>query len=146
MSRSIVFILPGTEGRPHAINGDTIRYKNVPSSGTDQSMILVAEYLAKSGWDATIVLAKTDKHSVNGVNYTDFSFDGINSNIDVLVTSLWFGESRNPYNYKYGYNDIPFRVTEALIYWQHMAWTYAGGRMNCSFDHWNKPYRELVRL
>lgn len=111
----IVFLLPGTDVRPNIINGDTIRYGKASSSGTDQSVILVAEYLAKQGHDVTIVLDKTDKSSCRGVTYTDFTYEGLhNSTVDVLVSMLWFTK----------YEEIPFRVTKGLIYWFHMAWIY----------------------
>lgn len=112
----IVFLLVGTEGRPKILNGDTIRTGNAPSSGTDQSVIMVSEYLASNGHDVTIVLHKTDKKTCNGVNYTDFSYDTlVGLNVDILVSALWFDK----------YNEIPFNVTKGLIYWYHMAWVYS---------------------
>lgn len=111
----VVFLLPGTEGRPKTINGDTIRYQGASSSGTDQSVILVAEHLAACGWDITIVLDKTDKVSCRNVKYTDFTYEGLHEQeIDVLVSTLWFTK----------YNELPFTVSKGLIYWFHMAWVY----------------------
>lgn len=116
----IVFLLVGTEGRPEILNGDTIRYGKAPSSGTDQSVILVSEYLASKGHDVTIVLHKTDKQTCRGVNYTDFNYEGlIGSEVDILISALWFDK----------YSDIPFVVTRGLVYWYHMAWVYCINEM-----------------
>lgn len=124
--KSVVFLLPGTDHRPYNINGETIRYGGAPSSGTDQSVILVAEHLANTGWDVTIVLEKTDFNKVNGVKYTNFTYEGLkDKKINILISTLWFGETAKPYEFPYHYEDLPFLVTEALIYWQHMAWLYS---------------------
>ena len=115
----IVFLLPGTEGRPIALNGETIRYGSAASSGTDQSVILVAEYLAEKGHEVTIVLDKTDFNTVNSVNYTDFSYSSIGKEVDILIVNLWFDK----------YKEIPFKVTKAVSYWHHMAWQYGIGEL-----------------
>lgn len=116
----IVFILVGTEGRPKIINGDTIRYEGAPSSGTDQSFVLVAEYLSSKGHDVTIVLDKTDKKKNRGVNYTDFTYDGlVESEVDIVVSALWFDK----------YKEIPFKIKKGLVYWYHMAWVYSINEM-----------------
>ncbi len=112
----IVFLLIGTDGRPKILNGDTIRYGQAPASGTDQSVIMVSEYLSSKGHDVTIVLGKTDKETCRGVKYTDFTYDGlVGTEVDILVSMLWFDK----------YNEIPFKVTKGLIYWYHMAWVYS---------------------
>lgn len=110
----VVFLVPGSEGRPRPINGETIRYGNAPSSGTEQSVILVAEYLASTGNDVTVVIHKTDYATVNNVKYTDFSYSNIDQEVDILVTMLWFDK----------YVEIPFKVTKKVIHWFHMAWGY----------------------
>jgi putative sugar O-methyltransferase len=113
--KKIVFLIPGTEIRPKILNGDTIRYGGAPSSGTDQSVIMVAEYLAKNNYDVTIVLENTDKKQCRGVKYTAFDYEGlVDSEVDFLVSCLWFTD----------YDKIPFKVTTGLIYWYHMAWAY----------------------
>ena len=97
----IVFLLVGTEGRPIILNGDTIRNGGAACSGTDQSMILVSEYLAEKGHDVTLVLDKTDGATCRGVKYTDFNYgDLVNSEVDILITALWFDK----------YKEIPFKV------------------------------------
>lgn len=116
----IVFLVPGSENRPLPINGETMRYGNAPSSGTEQSTILVGEYLANQGHEVTIVLSKTDFKTVNKVNYTDFTYKDIDVEIDILVTMLWFD----------GYKDIPFKVTKQVVHWFHMAWGYAIGELS----------------
>ena len=116
----IVFLLVGTEGRPKILNGDTIRYGGAAGSGTDQSFIMVAEYLAANENDVTIVLDKTDKQTCRNVKYTDFTYDGLlNESVDILVTALWFDK----------YKEIPFKVNKGLIYWYHMAWVYCINEM-----------------
>ena len=114
----IVFLLPGTEGRPKILNGNTIVSGGAPSSGTDQSIIMISEYLASNGYDVTIVLDKTDKQECNSVKYIDFTYEGINET-DILVSCLWFDK----------YDLIPFKVTTGLIYWYHMAWVYGINEM-----------------
>lgn len=112
----IVFLLVGTEGRPKILNGDTIRYGQAPASGTDQSVIMVSEYLSSIGHDVTIVVNKTDKNVCRGVKYTDFTYEGlIDIDVDILISALWFDK----------YNEIPFKVTKGLVYWYHMAWVYS---------------------
>jgi hypothetical protein len=97
----IVFILVGTEGRPKILNGDTIRNGGAACSGTDQSMILVSEYLAQNGHDVTLVLDKTDNNICRGVKYVDFNYGHlVNNEVDILVTALWFDK----------YKEIPFNL------------------------------------
>jgi len=116
----IVFLLVVTEGRPIILNGDTIRNGGAACSGTDQSMILVSEYLAEKGHDVTLVLDKTDGTTCRGVKYTDFNYgDLVNSEVDILITALWFDK----------YKEIPFKVNKGLIYWYHMAWVYCINEM-----------------
>ena len=129
----IIFLLPGTEGRPLPLNGESIRYGAAASSGTDQSVILVGEYLAKQGHNVTIVLDKTDFKTVNLVNYTDFTYKGIDKEVDILNVNLWFDK----------YDEIPFKVTKAVQYWHHMAWQYGIGELS-DFCLENKIDLQLV--
>ena len=57
----IAFILPGTESRLKPLNGHSIRYGNAACSGTDQSVIFVAEHLAKKGHEVVISLDNVDE-------------------------------------------------------------------------------------
>ena len=129
----IIFLLPGTEGRPLPLNGESIRYGAAASSGTDQSVILVGEYLAKQGHNVTIVLDKTDFKTVNLVNYTDFTYKGIDKEVDILNVNLWFDK----------YDEIPFKVTKAVQYWHHMAWQYGIGELS-DFCLENKVDLQLI--
>jgi glycosyltransferase involved in cell wall biosynthesis len=116
----IVFLLVGTEGRPTILNGDTIRFGGAACSGTDQSVIMVSEYLAENGHDVTIVLDKTDGQTCRNVKYTNFNYEGlVGQDVDILVSCLWFD----------GYNKIPFNVNKGLVYWFHMAWVYSINEM-----------------
>lgn len=116
----IAFILPGTEGREKSLNGESIRNGGASCSGTDQSVIFVAEYLAKDGHDIVISLDKIEENEVasctNNVQYTNRLFEKIeNKNFDILVTCLWTGD----------YKNLPIKVSKSLIYWYHLAWGYA---------------------
>jgi hypothetical protein len=128
----IAFILIGNSRRSNFLTGDTIRDGGGGASGTDTSTILVAEHLASKGHEVVVtsdplesaLLEKYTREgkalrlgtSVRGVNYTNINFDGIeDKTFDVLVSSLWFD----------GYEKLPIKVTKALIYWQHMQWSYS---------------------
>lgn len=112
----IVFILVGNVSRSGPLNGYTIRYGGSSSSGTESSIIYVAEYLSKNNYDVTIALEKCDTPNLtNGVFYTNLNFDGVsNKTYDILVSCLWFGN----------YNELPIKVNVGLIYWYHLAWGY----------------------
>lgn len=117
MRTKIVFLVPNTiYCKQHDINGDTIRYGGAASSGTDQSVILLSEYLASTGkFDVTIVINNSSKKIVNNVKYTDFTYEGlVDGEIDFLVSCLWFED----------YDKLPFKVNKGLIYWYHLAWGY----------------------
>ena len=116
----IAFILPGTEGREKSLNGDSIRNGGASCSGTDQSVIFVAEYLTKEGHDVVISLDKIETNEIgsysNNVQYTDRAFEKIeNKNFDILIACLWTD------NYK----NLPIKVSKSLIYWYHLAWGYS---------------------
>lgn len=117
----IAFVLPGTEGRPKPLNGHTIRYNGAACSGTDQSVIFVAEYLAKQGNEVVISIDRIDEiGSVENVFYTNRHFENVeNKEFDILVTCLWMGE----------YHKLPIKVTKSLIYWYHLAWGYGMGEI-----------------
>ncbi len=113
----IAFIVVGNGDRLGEVNGESIRYYGVTSSGTDSSAILVAEYLAKLGHEVVFSGEGCKPNTTAyGVKYTNINFEGIdNKNFDILVTSLWFG------NFK----ELPIKVNKALIYWCHLAWMYS---------------------
>jgi glycosyltransferase involved in cell wall biosynthesis len=108
-----------------------MRYGGGSCSGTDTSVILIAEYLSKFGND--IVVATDDLepelkdeyrkseinydygYHYNGVSYTNLNFDGIsNKKFDILISMLWFEN----------YDLLPISVSNSLIYWSHMQWIY----------------------
>ena len=131
----IVFLLPGTDHRKGVLNGQNIRDK-VACSGTDTSVILIAEYLAEIGHDVTIVLDKTDKKPCNNVKYTDFTYSGIASEVDVVVATLWFADESDTFlPFKQDYNGMPFKVNKTLVYWQHLPWLYG---YNAILEYLNK--------
>jgi hypothetical protein len=112
----IAFLLIGNVGRSGPINGYNIRYGGSACSGTESSVIYVAEYLSKIGHDVTISLEKCDTpNESNGVFYTDLNFNDVtNKEYDVLVSALWFVD----------YGKLPIKVNQSLIYWYHLAWGY----------------------
>jgi glycosyltransferase involved in cell wall biosynthesis len=108
-----------------------MRYGGGSCSGTDTSVILIAEYLSKFG--NQIVVATDDLepelkdeykkseinydygYYYNGVSYTNLNFDGIsNKKFDILISMLWFEN----------YDLLPISVSNSLIYWSHMQWIY----------------------
>lgn len=113
----IAFLIIGNTDRGGDLNGETIRYGKVGSSGTDSSAILVAEYLASQGHE--VVFAKESCAQfvkIRGVVYTNVNFDTItNKTFDVLVTALWFER----------FSSLNIKVTKALVYWCHLAWMYS---------------------
>ena len=112
----VAFLIIGNTGRSGPLNGFNIRYGGSGCSGTESSVIYVAEYLSKNGHDVTIALEKCEiPNESNGVFYTDFNFNGVTNNeYDVLVSSLWFVD----------YDKLPIKVNGSLIYWYHLAWGY----------------------
>ena len=127
----IAFITIGNSRRSNYVNGYTMRYGGGSCSGTDTSVILIAEYLSKFGND--IVVATDDLepelkdeyrkseinydygYHYNGVSYTNLNFDGIsNKKFDILISMLWFEN----------YDLLPISVSNSLIYWSHMQWIY----------------------
>jgi hypothetical protein len=115
----IAFILVGNnkKARCGVLTGENIRYNGASSSGTDSSVIYVAEYLKKNGHEVTIALEEYDTPTIsNGVFYTNLNFEGDDiKEYDVLISCLWFD------NFK----DLPIKVTNSLIYWYHLAWGYS---------------------
>jgi glycosyltransferase involved in cell wall biosynthesis len=129
----ILFTVTGNGSRSNFVNGDTMRYNKAGLSGTDSTSILVAEYLAKMGNDVVIAVEKSSddlikqrnergytfnpgKDIVNGVTYTYLpNLDGLeNTEFDILVNSLWFGE----------YDKLNATITKGVCYWCHLAWGY----------------------
>ncbi|MEY4370979.1 MAG: hypothetical protein RIQ48_695 [Pseudomonadota bacterium] len=127
----IAFTLIGNARRQNYINGENIRYNSGGASGTDASVIAIAEHLSQCGHEIVIAVDKLDESfsksqieknnfwtpgkKNRGVYYTDFNFTNIrNKNFDILVNTLWFEK----------YNDLPIKVSKALIYWCHMQWVY----------------------
>jgi glycosyltransferase involved in cell wall biosynthesis len=124
----IAFVVIGNSRRSNYLNGHTLRYGGAGGSGTDSSVILIAEYLSKKGFECVIALDDLEPNlqkeyikeyslgeEILGVKYTNKNFDGIkNKSFDILVTMLWFSE----------YNLLPIKVTKSIIYWSHMQWIY----------------------
>jgi hypothetical protein len=127
----ILFTVLGNSRRSNYLDGNTLRYGNGGGSGTDTSTIVVAEYLASQGHEVVIASEKLEPplekeyaqkgiffnpgKKVNGVIYTNFEFENIYiQEFDILINSLWFQD----------YNNLPVKITKAVIYWCHMQWIY----------------------
>lgn len=127
----IAFILIGNSRRSGYLDGETLRAGGTGGSGTDTSVVLVAEQLAAAGHEVVVTsdklepgleeaYARDGRHFnsgriVNGVQYCDIAFTGVaNKDFDVLVNMLWFE----------AYESLPITVSKAVIYWCHMQWIY----------------------
>ena len=128
----IAFITIGNSRRSNYLNGDTIRSGGGGASGTDTTNIIVAEQLAKHGYEVVVATEELEPalvakytsegklHSSNkkirGVQYCNLNFDGVeNKEFDILHTCLWFK----------GYDTLPIKITKAVIYHSHMQWIYS---------------------
>jgi glycosyltransferase involved in cell wall biosynthesis len=127
----IAFTVIGNSRRSNYLNGDTLRYGNGGGSGTDTSSIVIAEYLASQGHEVFMATEELEpaleqRYSaegrkipygtkIRGVGYTNTKFDGVeNKEFDILINSLWFHD----------YDNLPIKITKAVIYWCHMQWIY----------------------
>jgi hypothetical protein len=128
----IAFITIGNSRRSNYLNGDTIRSGGGGASGTDTTNIIVAEQLAKHGYEVVVAteelepalvakytsegkLHSSDK-KIRGVQYCNLNFDGVeNKEFDILHTCLWFKD----------YDTLPIKITKAVIYHSHMQWIYS---------------------
>jgi hypothetical protein len=115
----VLFVLVGNEGRAGPVNGYTIR-DAVGASGTDQSVVLVAEQLARRGWRAVVASPNSGAcaagAAVNGVVYTDLQLTGVHEReFAVLVNSLWVGDPAR----------LPATITRAVVSWCHCPYVYA---------------------
>lgn len=127
----ILFLVTGNGSRSNFVTGYTMRYGNAGLSGTDTSTILVAEYLAKNGFEVVFAAEKPSNdiinnhningnyfipgESVNGVIYTFLDLENVeNKTFDILVSSLWFEH----------YDELPVKITKGILYWCHLAWIY----------------------
>lgn len=127
----IAFVTIGNSRRSNYVNGYTMRYQGGSCSGTDTSVILVAEYLSKLGNEVVIATDDLEPqlkeeyinlgilynygYEYRGVLYTNLNFDGIsNKKFDILVSMLWFEN----------YDSLPISVSSSVIYWSHMQWIY----------------------
>lgn len=127
----ILFTVLGNSRRSNYLDGNTLRYGNGGGSGTDTSTIVVAEQLAANGHDVVILSEKLEPpleieyakkgfyfspgKKVRGVTYSNFQLENVeNKEFDILVNSLWFSN----------YDQLPAKITKAVIYWCHMQWIY----------------------
>jgi hypothetical protein len=111
----VAFLLTGNEHRNGHVDGDTIR-ANVGASGTDQTTIVVAEYLAAHGHEVTIAAPNggVPGHVVRGVTYTDLAFNATERAFDVLVNTLWFDD----------FKSLPITIAVAIVSWVHVPYVF----------------------
>jgi hypothetical protein len=89
---SILFLSSGTEyKKTRNINGDSIRFGGNGASGTEQSIISVAEQLASKNFTVTFAIPHVSHKLVcRGVNYFDLTREAMIGEYDVLVVTGWF--------------------------------------------------------
>lgn len=154
----IAFIVIGNSRRSNYLNGYTLRYGGAGGSGTDSSVIIVAEYLSKKGFECVIALDDLEPQlkesyenkyllgeEINGVKYTDKNFIGIsNKKFDILVSMLWYSD----------YDKLPITVSKSVIYWSHMQWIYGidemlkfttSNNLNLRFVHISEWERSMTK-
>lgn len=90
----ILFATTGTEQKPsmYKLNGENIRYeKGKCASGTEQSMIIVAEQLVEHGHTCTIAFPKADNDvTYRGVQYIDlYAVCDKPMKPDMIIISGW---------------------------------------------------------
>lgn len=113
----VFFLLIGNSNRNGIIDGNTIRYGGVGSSGTDQSTIMVAEYLAGNGFEVVIASENSGYpgRSVKNVVYTNMEFKNVpDTNTDILVNCLWFD----------AYHTLPVTVNKSILLVTHCPYIY----------------------
>jgi hypothetical protein len=92
-------------------NGETIRYSGSGSSGTDQSFILVAEYIASKGHEVYLSFSNIlDNTTYNGVNYiSKNTLINISNEIDILIIPSW----------NYDFFSFSWLSLKKLVIWCH---------------------------
>jgi len=113
----IAFLLPGNVNRSGQLSGHNIRYGNTASSGTESSVIYVAEYLAECGYDV-VISNEGCEHTIvdRNVTYTNYNFDYVdNKEFDVLISCLWFEH----------YDNLPITVNLGKFIF-HAQWSRGG--------------------
>lgn len=113
----VVFFLTGNEHRNGQVNGNTIK-EATGASGTDQTTIMVAEYLASlQHYDVTIASPNGGHPGsvINGVTYTNLQFMNVVDNVyDILINTLWFED----------FQSLPIIINHAIISWCHCPYLY----------------------
>ena len=117
------FYLIGNRDRNGVIDGVSIRYGGSAVSGTDTSVVVMAEQLVLLGHDAVVACERPPAEggrNVRGVRYTDLDFSDLGDrerSFDVFVNTLWFQRYEE---------DLVGRVevTRAVVQWCHMQYVY----------------------
>ena len=93
----IVGIIEYNMKRNESWNGEAIRTKNCGASGTDQSFVLVAEYLASCGHEVFLSYNYIiDNSEYNGVRYiSEQELRDISETIDIIIVASWNHEFIN---------------------------------------------------
>lgn len=132
--KNILFIITGNYNRSNIVDGISIRTGNVGSSGTEQSVIIVAEELVKYDYNTYIVSNSTHMgKTINGVMYTNFNLDNIdNKHFDYVITFPWINDVLS---------EIPIygHVTKLFLWMQ----TIGVHNMNIINDFLNKKHALL---
>jgi hypothetical protein len=107
----IVGIIEYNIKRDESWNGEAIRTKKSGGSGTDQSFLLVAEYLASSGHDVFLsynnIIADSEYNNVKYIS--EQKLREISETIDIIIIASWNHEFIN-FNWK---------TLKTLVIWCH---------------------------
>ena len=128
----IAFIAQACHANSIPANGDTIRYGGVGVSGTHQSFLMVAEYLASKGHEVYLMFDYFSVRvceTVRGVHYIDSYGCLDNMDLDCLVVASW----HNNYNFN-------FASLKKLITWCECYTLDYTDRINYFLQRYNAKY------
>jgi hypothetical protein len=107
----ILGIIPNITNRTGKWNGEVIRYGNVGVSGTEQSFVLICEYLASEGHQVYLSFDNCIEYSIyNNVIYMPYSdILNISNDINLLIIPSWYNNFLD-----YSWNNL-----EKIVIWCH---------------------------
>jgi len=107
----IVGIIEYNMKRDDSWNGEAIRTKKCGGSGTDQSFVLVAEYLAKYGHEVFLsynnIIANSEYNNVKYIS--EQTLRGISETVDIIIIASW----------NYEFINFNWKSLKTLVIWCH---------------------------
>ena len=95
--KHILFILTGNNHRNGIVDGKSIRTGGIGCSGTEQSMIILAEFLAKNNFKIYIANNYNNYEKlkkINNVYYTNYELNNIaTKHFDYVITYPWIDDT-----------------------------------------------------